>query len=69
MHCPYCAQELADSSHRCSRCGAKITPQARRHTLTVTIAYALVAILAVAAICYIVLYWRTTQLPVGAPMP
>ena len=66
MHCPCCTQELDAGARRCSRCGADLTPQARRHRLTVTIAYALVAILAVAFICYAVLYWHATQLS-GVP--
>ena len=36
MHCPCCTQELDAGARRCSRCGADLTPQARRHRLTVT---------------------------------
>ena len=64
MHCPYCAQELNGERRRCPRCRARITPEARRHVVVVSVVYALVAILVVAMISYVVLYWHTTQLPV-----
>lgn len=62
MRCSHCGQELTDDTQVCSRCQADLSAAARKKDLVVSLAVALIAIVAVALIVFVVLNWHDVQM-------
>ena len=65
MHCSHCGENLTDGAIECTRCGADLSARARRHSMLVTLAFAVVSIAVVAIIVCLVLHWHESQVLVG----